>query len=175
MIKEKIKLLIGRREKVDFPKLKLFGINAKVDTGAYTSAIHCDSIRAVRKGGVRYVRFRLLDPSHPAYDGKEMRKPLIGRRKITNSFGQSEFRYIIKTMIGIFGRDFEIELSLSDRSKMEHPILLGRKFIQDKFVVDVSRFDLSKKKKVIVINENGKPALLAKNKSRKPGTETSTR
>jgi hypothetical protein len=40
---------------------------------------------------------------------------------------------------------------------MEHPILLGRKFIQDKFVVDVSRFDLSQKKKVIVINENGKP------------------
>ncbi|MFI5323404.1 MAG: ATP-dependent zinc protease [Thermodesulfobacteriota bacterium] len=154
---EKVKLLIGRREKVDFPKLKLFGINAKVDTGAYTSAIHCDSIRAVRKGGERFVRFRLLDPSHSAYNGKEIRKPLLGRRKIKNSFGQSEFRYIIKTRIGIFGREYEIELSLSDRSGMEHPILLGRKFIQDKFVVDVSRFDLSQKKKVIVINENGKP------------------
>ncbi len=158
MAKKKIKLLIGRKEKVDFPKLKLFGIDAKVDTGAYTSAIHCDSIRAVRKGGERFVRFRLLDPSHPAYDGKEIRKPLLGRRKIKNSFGQTEFRYIIKTLIEIFGRKFDIELSLSDRSKMEHPILLGRKFIQDKFVVDVSRFDLSKRKKAIAINENGRPA-----------------
>ena len=56
MAKKKIKLLIGRKEKVDFPKLKLFGIDAKVDTGAHTSAIHCDSIRAVRKGGERLDR-----------------------------------------------------------------------------------------------------------------------
>jgi hypothetical protein len=40
---------------------------------------------------------------------------------------------------------------------MEHPILLCRKFIQDKFVVDVSRFDLSKKNRIIPVNESGKP------------------
>jgi len=40
---------------------------------------------------------------------------------------------------------------------MEHPILLGRKFIQDKFVVDVSGFDLSRKNKVIKVGNNGKP------------------
>ena len=156
MAKERVKLLIGRKEKVDFPKLGLFGMNAKVDTGAYTSAIHCDSIRAVRKGGQRFVRFRLLDPSHASYDGREIRRRLVGRRKVKNSFGQTEFRYIIKTIIEIFGREFQIELSLSDRSGMEHPILLGRKFIQDKFVVDVSRFDLSRKKKVIEIGGRGK-------------------
>ena len=155
MAKERVKLLIGRKEKVDFPKLKLYGINAKIDTGAYTSAIHCDSIRAVRKGGERFVRFRLLDPSHPAYDGREMRKPLLGRRKVKSSFGQTEYRYIIKTFVEIFGKTHEIELSLCDRSGMEHPILLGRKFIQDKFVVDVSRFDMSSKKKAIEVKENG--------------------
>ena len=172
MRKEKVKLLIGRKEKVDFPKLKLFGMNAKIDTGAYTSAIHCDSIRAVRKGGQRFVRFRLLDPSHHSYDGKEIRRPLEGRRKIKNSFGQTEFRYIIKTIIEIFGRKFEIELSLSDRSGMEHPILLGRKFIQDKFVVDVSRFDLSRKKTVIEISEYGKSA---RKKSERPEKRGSAR
>jgi hypothetical protein len=89
MSKKKVKLLIGRKEQVDLPNLKLFGINAKVDTGAYTSAIYSDRIRAGRKDGKRFVKFRLLDPSHPAYDGKEIRKPLLGRRKIKNSFGQS--------------------------------------------------------------------------------------
>jgi hypothetical protein len=49
---------------------------------------------------------------------------------------------------------------------MEHPILLGRKFIQDKFVVDVSRFDLSAKNKVIKIGSNGRP------EKRKPATST---
>jgi hypothetical protein len=154
MAKERVKLLIGRKEKVDFPKLKLYGINAKIDTGAYTSAIHCDSIRAVRKGGERFVRFRLLDPSHPAYDGREIRKPLL-EEEGKGSFGQTEYRYIIKTFVEIFGKSYEIELSLCDRSKMEHPILLGRKFIQDKFVVDVSKFDMSQKKKVVEIKGNG--------------------
>jgi hypothetical protein len=163
---KRVKLLIGRKEKVDFPTLRLYGIDAKVDTGAYTSAIHCDSIRAVRKGGERFVRFRLLDPSHPSYDGREIRKPLLGRKQVKNSFGQTEFRYIVKTRIVIFGKSHDIELSLCDRSGMEHPILLGRKFIQDKFVVDVSRFDLSAKQKVIKIGSNGKP------KGRKPARHT---
>jgi hypothetical protein len=166
MAKGRVKLLIGRKEKVDFPKLGLYGIDAKVDTGAYTSAIHCDSVRAVRKGGARFVRFRLLDPSHPSYDGREIRKPLLGRKKVKSSFGQTEYRYIIKTLVEIFGRTHEIELSLCDRSGMEHPILLGRKFIQDKFVVDVSKFDLSAKKKVIEVRGNGRP------ERRKPATRT---
>ena len=156
MKKNTAKLLIGRKEKVDFPKLKLYGIDAKVDTGAYTSAIHCDSVRAVRRGGQRYVRFRLMDPSHPAYDGKEIRKPLAGRKKIKSSFGHTEYRYIIKTKIKLFGEEHDIELSLSDRTKMEHPILLGRKFIQKKYVVDVSRFNLSNKNKKISISPNQK-------------------
>lgn len=168
MPRERVKLLIGRKEKVDFPTLRLYGIDAKVDTGAYTSAIHCDSIRAVRKGEERFVRFRLLDPSHPSYDGREIRKPLLGRKMVKNSFGQTEYRYIVKTRIEIFGQKHDIELSLCDRSGMEHPILLGRKFIEDKFVVDVSRFDLSAKNKVIKIGSNGKP------KARKPAARGRT-
>ena len=155
MKQERVKLVIGRREKVDFPNLKLYDMDAKIDTGAYTSAIHCDSVRTVRKNGRRYVRFRLLDPSHPAYEEKEIRKPLLARRKIKNSFGQTEFRYIIKTKISLFGHDHDIELSLSDRSKMEYPILLGRKFLMKKFVVDVSRFNLSRKKIIIQTGQGG--------------------
>jgi len=158
MKKDTAKLLIGRREKVDFPKLKLYGIDAKVDTGAYTSAIHCNSVKAVRRGSERYVRFRLMDPSHPAYDGKEIRKPLEGRKKIKSSFGHTEYRYIIKTKIKLFGEEHEIELSLSDRTKMEHPILLGRKFLQKKYVVDVSKFNLSNKNKRISVPPGGKQA-----------------
>lgn len=158
MKKDTAKLIIGRKEKVDFPKLKLYGIDAKVDTGAYTSAIHCNSVKAVRRGGERYVRFRLMDPSHPAYDGKEIRKPLEGRKKIKSSFGHTEYRYIIKTKIKLFGEEHEIELSLSDRTKMEHPILLGRKFLQKKYVVDVSKFNLSNKNKRISVPPGGKQA-----------------
>jgi hypothetical protein len=36
--------LIGRREFVDFPLLGVYHVEAKIDTGAYTSSIHCSEI-----------------------------------------------------------------------------------------------------------------------------------
>ena len=55
----KQKQTIGRREVIDFPSLGLYGIVAKVDTGAYTTALHCHDIR--EEEGVLY--FKLLDPT----------------------------------------------------------------------------------------------------------------
>ena len=61
MKSENEKLIIGRRELIDFPELSLFGIEAKIDTGAYTSVLHCHDIR--EEDGVLYNY--ILDPSHP--------------------------------------------------------------------------------------------------------------
>ena len=38
------KRVIGRVDKIDFPKLGLFHIDVKIDTGAYTSTIHYSEI-----------------------------------------------------------------------------------------------------------------------------------
>ena len=149
--KKSLKTVIGRKELVDFPSLKLFNINAKIDTGAFTSAIHCKELKVVKRDGERFVKFKLLDPSHPGYSEKEHRCKIHARKKIKNSFGQSEDRYIIKTKIVFFEQVHDIELSLSDRSKMDHPVLIGRKFINNKFVVNVTKFNLSKKKRLIEI------------------------
>lgn len=147
MTKKINKLVIGRKDKVDFPELGLYNITSKIDTGAYTSAIHCHDIKLVRKGKKKFVTFRLLDPSHSTYDGKLLRHELLTERKIKNSSGQSEERCIIKTIIVMFGNNYDIELSLTDRSKMECPVLLGRKLLRKKFLVDVGRINLSYKSK----------------------------
>lgn len=144
-ILKKQKLIIGRREKVDFPDLQLSGIDAKIDTGAYTGAIHCHEVQLTIREGITYVRFRLLDPSHPDYDHKLFELPLLKEKRIKNSFGNSESRYLIKTAMRVHGRTFPVELSLADRSKMEYPVLLGRKAIRGKFIVDVSKINLSGK------------------------------
>ncbi len=146
--KQDTKKIIGRKDKVDFPKMRLSDIDAKIDTGAFTSAIDCHNIKVTEKDGQKYVSFYLLDPSHPNYNEKRFRVPLHAKKRIKNSFGKSEERYIIKTLITLFGEKFEIELSLSDRSKMEYPVLLGRKLLQKGFVVDVSKSNLSYKHKV---------------------------
>ncbi|GJM15567.1 MAG: ribosomal protein S6 modification protein [Thermodesulfobacteriota bacterium] len=142
------KKLIGRKDKVDFPKMRLYDIDAKIDTGAYTSAIHCHNIKISEKDNVKYVTFNLLDPSHPDFNEKRFRVPLHAKKRIKSSIGKSEERCIIKTSITLFGEKFEIELSLSDRSKMENPVLIGRKLLKKGFIVDVSKSDLSYKQKV---------------------------
>ena len=70
MAKIRIKTTIGRREEINIPEMKLCGVDAKIDTGAYGCAIHCESIKEIKVHGEKYISFVLLDPSHPQYNGK---------------------------------------------------------------------------------------------------------
>jgi hypothetical protein len=148
------KIIIGRREKLDFPELGLYDIPAKIDTGAYTSAIHCHEVRETRKKGKKHVCFKLLDPEHPAYMEKEICLPLIRQKTVKSSFGNKEIRYVVKTKIRLFKKIYETELSLADRSKMEVPVLIGRKLLNNNFVVDTTRYHLSHKHKIASQKKN---------------------
>jgi len=142
----KIKITIGRKDKADFPELGLKNMAIKTDTGAYTSAIHCHNIEIKVIEEKEVLFFTLLDPSHPQYDNKEFSSINFVERKIKNSFGTSEKRYVIETSIKVFGKKYPIELSLSNRGEMKFPILVGRRFLMGKFIVDPSKYDLSYKK-----------------------------
>lgn len=141
------KKLIGRNEIVDLPDLDLFGLRAKVDTGAFTSAIHYHHAEIIKKDGENILHFTLLDPSHPEYNDKSFYFRDYKTKHIKNSFGQSEERYIIKSKIRIYGEDFMTEFSLSDRGNLKFPILLGRKLLNKHFIVDTSKKNLSIKNK----------------------------
>ncbi|HEX8429156.1 ATP-dependent zinc protease [Hymenobacter sp.] len=139
------KRILGRLELVDFPKFQLWGVEAKVDTGAYTSSIHCSDIQVVT-GPDRQPRLRvlLLDPSHPNFDGTVMEFPEFSLRNIKSSNGEMQERYVIQAALRIFGEDFDTEFSLSDRSDMKYPVLLGRRLLRHgHFVVDVARRNMS--------------------------------
>jgi hypothetical protein len=142
-LQEKKLKIIGRLERIDFPEWDLFDIDAKIDTGAYTSSLHCHHIEPFSKEGRSYVRFNLLDPSHEIYNEKLFELPVHARKNIKSSNGTTEQRYIIKTSIRLLDKEFKAELSLADRSEMRYPVLLGRKLINKRFVVDVSKKYLS--------------------------------
>ena len=148
MNSKKEKITIGRRDKGDFPDLKLENIDLKIDTGAYTSAIHCRKIELREVEGQQVLFFTLLDPSHPQYEGKEFSTDKWREKRVKNSFGGSEKRFVIKTSMRLFGKKYGIELSLSERGEMRFPILIGRKFLMGKLVVDPSQYDLSFQLKV---------------------------
>jgi hypothetical protein len=150
---EKSKQVIGRHDKVDLPRLGLYDIDAKVDTGAYTSAIHCSQIELLEVNGKPKISFHILDARHTELSHRTFVTGNFRVKNIKSSFGQVEKRYIIKTKIVIFGRKIKTEFSLSDRESMRFPILLGRRLLRNKFIVDVTKCNLSHTQKQIVVHK----------------------
>lgn len=138
------KITIGRIEKIDLPKLSLFNLDAKVDTGAYTSSLHCHDIKQFEKEGKDWVKFYVLDPNHPEYEETIFESPVHKVKRVRSSNGQIEERVIIKQKTHFSRFKRTIELSLTNRSEMKYPVLIGRKFLKGHFIVDVSKKNLLK-------------------------------
>ena len=139
-----MKRKIGRTDKADFPLLHLHDIEVKIDTGAYTSTIHCKNVTVEDN----YLKCIFLDPEHPSYHEKEFIFDKYDVRVVKSSNGQTQARYRILTEIELFGKCYPIFLTLSDREEMKYPVLLGRKFLTKRFVVDINRTNLSYKLKL---------------------------
>jgi hypothetical protein len=142
-----MKITIGRQDKADFPDLSLSEIHVKVDSGAYTSSIHCSKIKEVVVDGENLIQFTLLDPEHAFYNNKEFTSKNYSSKIVKSSNGFSEKRFMIQTKIVIFNTTFPIYLTLSERKDMKFPILLGRKFLNKIFIIDTAKKNLSHKLK----------------------------
>jgi hypothetical protein len=140
-------IIIGRRDRIDLPELGLRNIKAKIDTGAYGSAIHCSQIEVIIKNNRKLLTFVLLDPGYPGFSDQKYYFEHYKDKLVKSSSGESEHRYIIATDVIIFGQAIKTEFSLTDRSQMKYPILLGRKFLRKHFLVDVSLKEVSYKLK----------------------------
>lgn len=143
------KIIIGRKDFADFEKLNLWGVEVKIDSGAYTSSFHCHKIEKIVKNDKEWVKCNFLDPDHPQYHEKEFCFELFNTRKVKSSNGVVEERLSIITEITIFKKKYPIELTLTERTDMKHPVLLGRKFLSKRFLIDTSRKNLSLNNKII--------------------------
>jgi len=130
---------LGRSDRVDLPGLGLTNIHAKIDTGAYNCSLHCSRAEIV-DGKLEFV---LLDEEHPEFTGMKFVFKKYEQREIKNSFGEAELRYVIKTTIRIYDYLIRAEFSLSNRGNLKFPVLLGRKILRDRFLIDVTKKDLS--------------------------------
>jgi len=137
------KMIIGTTDVIHIPEADLRSIPCKIDTGADTSTIHCSRIRLRVIDGQDVLCFWLLDKKHKLYNGKELRTAEFVEKKIRSSFGDYEYRYQVKLSIEVLGRRFKTAFTLSNREHMRYPILLGKRFLKNRFIVDVSLKDLS--------------------------------
>ena len=130
------KLIVGWREWISLPDLEISRIKAKLDTGARTSALHTYFIEPLSGYNQPRVRFGI----HPLQriDRPEIicTAEVIDKRRIVDSGGHPEMRFIIRTLVLIGEKTWPIELSLTNREHMRFRLLLGRTAIRDFLVVD---------------------------------------
>ncbi len=134
-MRKKEKKTIGRTDIVDLPDLGVLNIHAKIDTGAYRPSIHCKKVHLEGE----LLKFTLrTEEGYKEYETREWDKKVV-----RSSNGKSQSRFIIRTRIRLFGTNYKTSISLTDRSKMRNPLLIGRKMLNGRFYVDVSKKDLS--------------------------------
>lgn len=142
-------VMLGWREWVALPVLGIPAIKAKVDTGARTSALHCFNVNEFQEGHRRMVRFSI----HPLQNRTDIEihclSELLDRRVVKDSGGHSEERYVISTPILLGGRQYETEITLTNREDMLFRMLLGRSALNSAgFRVDPKRSYLTGREQI---------------------------
>ncbi len=127
---------LGWEEWLALPGLGLPAIKAKVDTGARTSALHAAAIEPFGPADAPQVRFLI----HPNPDDPSLEvtcsAPVVDRRNVTSSNGETELRYVIAAEIEMGERRWPVEVTLTNRETMSYRMLLGRTAIEGDMVVD---------------------------------------
>lgn len=140
---KKEKRIIGTIDFISFLDYEILDISCKIDTGADTSSVHASKIKIKEKNGIEYLSFRLLGKKHFAYTGKEILVDDFRETKVKSSFGDYEFRYRIQLKIKVMNQEFLGWFNLSNRESMKFPVLLGKRFLKGRFLVDVSQKNVS--------------------------------
>ncbi len=146
----KEKSIIGSTEFVNFGE-RAQKIPAKIDTGADSSAVWASNIH-IDKDGV--LKFSLFGEGSPYYDGKIFKRTDYSVARVRSSSGHEQIRYRTHFWVKISGRKIKMLMNLSDRSKNEFPVLIGRRSISGKFLVDVSRKNVRRKKLSVTASLN---------------------
>ena len=138
-MKQKKKLsVLGWREFIELPELKVHSLKVKVDTGARTSSLHVSEIDLVERKGKEYAVFLIHPKQRSNKPEIKARAEVVEHRKVKSSNGHTSVRPVILTRmkIGSFVRD--IEITLVNRDMMGFRMLLGREAIRGDFMVDVA-------------------------------------
>lgn len=125
---------IGNSVRITIAGIK--GIPAKVDTGATVSSIWASKIHLTKDDKLQ---FCLFAKGHDLYTGEVITIDEFKARSVRNSTGQETVRYMVTLPTVIRGKRIRVSYTLADRSRNDFPVLIGRRTLNGKFLVDVSK------------------------------------
>ena len=139
------KLVVGETESVWLDAVS-DSFPARIDTGATTSSLSAQDITVFERDGKPWVSFNL---AHEGVEEKlSVETPLVRYVRIRQASADSTERRPVVALTMRLGRLSEkTEFTLTDRSQMAYPVLLGREFLKDIAVVDIARQNVQGKPK----------------------------
>jgi hypothetical protein len=132
-------VLIGWKEYVDFPEWKIRHMKVKIDTGARTSALDVPSYDLNETPAGLIVELRLVPRRKAPTRSRRIVAPVVRMAQVCNSNGMRERRPVIEAILRLGPISKRVELTLTNRSSMLFRMILGRKALENDFVVDVSK------------------------------------
>ena len=137
MAKSTHSIIIGRAEKISLPEHGIELVPAKIDTGAWRTSIWASE--SVEEDGV--LKYKLFGEGSDFYTGEVIETEDFQTVSVENSFGHAEERYVVPMKIKLGTKTVTTQVTLADRSKKWYPVLVGRKLLRNKYMVDVSLGD----------------------------------
>ncbi len=137
--RKKTQTVLGWREWVALPDFGIAGIKAKIDTGARTSALHATHIEIFTRRGKKLVRFKFHPMQDSAAETVSLCAEMVEHRLIKSSVGHVTERPVIVTTIQIGDEVFDTQLTLVNRALMGFRLLIGRRALRRRFLVDPAR------------------------------------
>lgn len=128
------RLTLGSLEPVSLPSLGVKNVLAKVDTGAFSGALHCSGIRVEVENGKSILHFTPLGNKLLATQTDNFREIIV-----RSASGHESKRYIIPVEVSIKGVLYPTTIGLGDRRMMKREMLLGRRFLlEHNVLIDVN-------------------------------------
>ncbi len=124
--------LIGGVEHIYFPPMEA-SFAARIDTGAETSSIDVNNLRAFERDGEKWVTFTLINNQNNerhVFEKRLVRHTHI-RRSETN-----EHRHVVMMDIKIGDEIITAEFTLANREKFAYQALIGRNILNGRFIVN---------------------------------------
>jgi hypothetical protein len=114
--------------------------DARVDTGATTSSIDAQNIKEFERNGKKWVKFHISEKENDQGDKLWVEVPIIRYASVRQvNTPDLQKRPVVSIPLQLGNLRENVEFTLTDRSHMDHSVLLGREFLKDIAIVDVSK------------------------------------
>jgi len=131
------KLVVGETEPIYIADPGLV-YTARIDSGATTSSLHATNIQRFERDGQPWVRFDINVPGRD--ETLTMEHEISRRARIIQSNTEDPERRIVVELPFVIGDYRDVaEFTLSDRSHLTYPVLVGRNILRDIMLIDVGQ------------------------------------